>query len=215
MGGSVDSAKLREIVSKIRARDEHGLRLWWELIGPKLAGALAALFGHRLSNDIIETAVADTLTAVWYGISSFDNGQMDCFEGWCLKVGKNKLWDVLRGEKRHWAGRVPLVSLGDLPDSELSSDDSDKGECRERERFLCALRWEIEQLTAREKAIIAADLEAARSRRAGGRADAKLLAEELKTTKETIYVTRYRARRRLRVRLERQGFCAPPFEALS
>ena len=71
MGGSVVIAEVREIVRKIRARDEHGLRLWWDRIGPKLAGALAAFCGRPPGDELIDAAMGDTLISVWFQISSF------------------------------------------------------------------------------------------------------------------------------------------------
>lgn len=181
-----------EIVHLIRERDGRGLRLLLQRHGGNVEAVLRVWFRGHLKNTDIEDVVSTASYRVWQSIQSYAP-EKGPFRAWFLLICKNVGRDLLRQR-----GKLPLQKFDE--DVELRVARQDRQPTRQPSRLLDALLDCIAALPKLQKSVIEADL------RCDGTACAAELAKKLKTTPNSIYVTRSNARKALRHALARRGF---------
>src|SRR4051794_36139552 len=154
--------------------------------------SFAYLRGDDL-DDIAQHAADDALVSVLRRLPDFRGDSR--FTTWAYKFALLEASVKLR--KRSWQGReLPLE-----PDvwSLFASDDPSLPEAAEQSELLSAVRRLIaEELTPHQRSVLIA--------RAVNGVPIDVLAARLNTTRGALYKTLHDARRKLRARLEQQGF---------
>jgi RNA polymerase sigma factor (sigma-70 family) len=172
-----------EIVRAYRdGRKSEAARRLLERHGGKVRAALRRRFPSIHDDHILMQALNDAVRTV---LADYDPAKGASLGGWFLLIAGRRACDVLRGERKRLGRTLPLLH-GDCydprpaPAGRLLSDE-----------FRAIVRSALKQLSELERAVIEADIDA------GKQAAANVLARTLKTTEQSIYAARARARRKL------------------
>ncbi|MCA8949345.1 MAG: RNA polymerase sigma factor [Planctomycetes bacterium] len=183
-----------EIVRLLRDRQQAGLHQLLAVHGPRVRGGLKRSFGDSLSAHEIEAAINQAAYRAWRSAESFavEKGSL---RAWFYVIARNASLELLRDQqRRRWETRGD-----DVEQIATATAGEETGEALPP-RFLDTLRRCIAELPRLQRRIIEADL------RTGDVADATELARELKTTKNSIYVSRSMARKALKNSLLEHGY---------
>lgn len=186
-----------EIVRLIRDRQPAGLHQLLAVYGPQVRGGLKRSFGDSLSAHEIEAAMNHAAYRAWRSADSFaaDRGSL---RAWFFVIARNATLEILRDQRRRrWETRGDDVDLIATTGAGGTEDESAESPPK---RFLEVLRQCIRKLPRMQRRIIEADL------LTGDVADAGELAKELRTTKNSIYVSRSMARKTLKTSLLEHGY---------
>lgn len=163
-------------------RREESLRLLLSEHGGKVRAALRRRFPSVRDEHAILEAINDAARSVF---KAYDPAKGCSLGGWFLFIAGRRLCDLVRGERLRLEKSAPL-------DRSLANDERSSPENRLMgEEFRAAVNRAISQLSGLERAVIEADIDAGKQARAGS------LARRLKTTEQSIYAARARARRKL------------------
>jgi RNA polymerase sigma factor (sigma-70 family) len=172
-----------DIVRLFRDGDEdEAARRLLERYGGRVRAALRKRFPSIHDDHILLQAIHDAMRTV---LVDYDPSKGASLGGWLMLIACRRVCDVLRGDRARRHRTTSLV--GDdccdqrpAPGSHLATEE-----------FRAAVRLAMEQLSGLERAVIEADIDA------GKQASADSLAKTLKTTEQSIYAARARARRKL------------------
>jgi len=178
-GNAADGAILQDFRN---GREADAVRQLFKRHGGQVRAALRRRFPSIHDDHILLQALHDAAGTV---LTGYNPAKGVSLGGWFLLIAGRRVCDSLRGQRERRRRTFPLVNdncydLRPSPTSRLLSD-----ELRE------AVRRAMEHLSELERAVIEADIDA------GKQAAADVLARRLKTTEQSIYAARARARRKL------------------
>lgn len=156
-----------------RLLDEHGGRA---------RAALRRRFPAVHDEHLLLEAIHDAARSVF---KAYDPARGCSLGGWLLFIAGRRLCDLLRGERLRMRKTVPL-RRGAAYNDRCSPEQGVLGE-----EFQSAVHRAMSQLSELERAVIEADIDAGKQARAG------ILARRLRTTEQSIYAARARARKKL------------------
>ena len=185
-----------EIVVKLRARNEDGLRLLLRNHGGKVKGWMRKHYAAVLTEQEREGALNQATFNVWQHAHSYDD-QKATLGAWFLRIAQNAAIDIIRQEERN---RHSAFLCEPAYDPYEGNIDGGTGPGNGQQRLLTDLDAEIHELPPHQQRIIRADLAAA-----GGTADSGRLSELFGIPKTHVFVYRSKARRRLRVEMQNRG----------
>jgi DNA-directed RNA polymerase specialized sigma24 family protein len=178
-------------VRLVVAGDPEGLRRLLQDHGAIVRARLEREF-DTLDGSEIDEAMGAMAVKVWNAGQRFDANK-GTLRAWCAVIARRCALRLLDMRKRDPAKAEPDLDLYELPRPPVEPPSA------EQVRLLADLRLSIAELPGLQRAVAQADLEA------GGLAPASLLARQLKTTPNSIYVSRLRARKALRLAMARRG----------
>lgn len=166
----------------------------------KHGGAVKAMvlskFGTQLQQDEIHDVLIRTATKAWNYAKSF-NDEKASLQTWLVTIALNEALDVLRENTTD----CERVADGDFvePSLKVSDDVIAEGKLKKDSKLFDDLDIVIAGLPDLQRAIIQADL------RCGGTADAERLAAIHGTSKNSIYVSRTKAKKNIETKLRSMG----------
>ncbi len=183
-----------DIALMMAMQDREGLRLLIERYG----GRLKAFLFKRFRSVLQEGELAEALNVAFYNIWRFAE-RYDETKGslpsWCIRIGQRAAQSIIRREFGYRSKNLEYDAMfdpaGDPPDEGVAVAEDNEDDPR-----IDALHKAIAGLPPLQKAIIQADLAA------DGLADAGRLAEIHGTSKNSIYVSRSKAREVLKRQVE-------------
>lgn len=187
-----------DIILGLMDKDEDALRALLEKYGGTIRVLVRKKFGDILQGPELEEVLTRTAHKVWRYAGSYDEKKAS-LKGWVLFIAVREAQTILRETKkqRH-------LQLDDEIQVERGFFDCDPPDVEKKERkVLGDMREAIDGLPPLQKAIIEADL------RSGDVADASRLAQIHGTSKNSIYVSRNKAREKIRQELIRRGHFGP------
>lgn len=172
--------------------DPEGLRRLLQDHGPIVRTYLKREFGQTLDDSDIDEAMGAMAVSVWNAGRRFDatRGKL---RAWCGVIARRMALRMLEHRQRDGTKLEPTLDLYELPRPPFAMPSA------EQQRLLADLRASIAELPELQREVTLADLAA------GGVAPAGPLAQHFATTKNSIYVTRLKARRALRLAMARRG----------
>lgn len=183
-----------DIALMMAMQDREGLRLLIERYG----GRLKAFLFKRFRSVLQEGELAEALNVAFYNIWRFAD-RYDETKGslpsWCIRIAQRAAQSIIRRESGYRSKNLEYDAMYD-PAGDPSDDDVVAAEDHDDDPRIDALHKAIAGLPPLQKAIIQADLAA------DGPADAGRLAEVHGTTKNSIYVSRSKAREALKWQAE-------------
>lgn len=167
-------------------RGDESVRLLLERYGGGVRAALRRRFPSVRDEHLLLQGMHDAARGL---LDVYQPSKGTSLGGWFLFVAARRVSDILRGERQYRLRMLPLTGheWSDhhaTPAGELASEEF-------RQRVAEAL----ELLSPLERAVIEADIDA------GKQACAARLSKQLKTTEQSVYAARARARRKLLRRL--------------
>lgn len=155
---------------------------------------LTEKYGTTVQEADIDEAMNLAMYKMFQTAGSYDKSKAT-LRAWFYTIAQSALIDIYRREKRH-RRRFPLRDPEYDPAGDFDDPDPEEPVTKEEKQEIRQLNQVIEnKLKGLQKAIILADLVA------GGRADAAALAERFNTTKDSIYVSRHKAREKIRAEM--------------
>lgn len=179
-----------EIIRLMRDRQNIGLRTLLERYGGVTRRALRKTLGNALDDAEIDEAMSTASYNAWRAIDTYERGK-GTLRAWFFVIARNAGRAILRTRQgRRWEPRSDAIATAraDMPRAFFDEAEPDA----RQSAFLRALRASIARLPRLQRKVIEADL------RSGDVADAEQLASELRTSKNSIYVSRNNARKKLR-----------------
>lgn len=187
-----------EIVRLIRDGQNIGLRTLLERYGSVTRRALKKTLGNALDDAEIDEAMSTASYNAWRAIDTYERGK-GTLRAWFFVIARNAGRAILRNRQgRQWEPRSDAIVHAQAEPQQTAPDESESS--RRQSAFLRALRTSIGRLPRLQRHVIEADL------RSGDIADAEQLATDLKTSKNSIYVSRNNARKNLRKLLGEMNF---------
>lgn len=182
-------------VRLLLAQDAAGLRRLLADHGACMRGVLRKCFGDAFDDEELEDVLTRAAYYAWRGVETFDSTK-GTLRAWFFVIARNAARELLREQQRPgWV--TPGVELDRVPATAAAPAAT---HAVARTPFLDALRRCIAALPPLQRRIIEADL------RSGELADADELAKKLRTTKNSIYVSRSNARKALKRALIEKGY---------
>jgi RNA polymerase sigma factor (sigma-70 family) len=179
----------------LAAGDPEGLRRLLADHAGKVRAVLHKEFENVLDASEIDDAVAQASVRVWRQGRKFEAAK-GTLRAWFYVIARNCGLRILANKR----GRAGLSFVDDLdlhPQAVATVPDT---ETQARQKFLRDLYQCIDELPALQRAVVLADLAA------GGTAATEDLVAEMKTTSNSIYVSRTNARKSLRAALLGLGY---------
>lgn len=187
-----------ELTLRMMDGDEEALSSVIRHYGPKVMGALRGKYRNRVSEDVLEDAIQRAAFSLWRNAGKFDDSK-GSLGGLFYKCACHEVVNILRqGEK---APHIPLDDLDrDIPASQVAPLDSEEEQLTpDKQRLYQDLHEVIGGLPDTQRTIAQADLDA------GCNADNDYLAKALGTSKNSIYVSRNKARERIKQEMRKRG----------
>lgn len=178
----------------LAADDPEGLRRLLVDHGGRVRRVLQKEFENVLDASEIDDAVSQASLRVWRRGRAYDAGR-GTLRAWFCVIARNCATRILTTKRSHSA----LSFVADLDSRPQLQDTTQDAESQARQRFLDDLYRCIDGLPALQRSVVLADLAA------GGTAATEDLIDELKTTANSIYVSRTNARKTLRAALIARG----------
>jgi len=188
-----------EIVRRMTGRDSEGLRQLLITHGGRVKWCLTRELGGALGDSDIDEAINTAAYKIWAAAPSFD-GRKGTLRAWFYAIARNAAIGIIRRDE----SQIGPTTGEDVDAATVSAfrEAAEHATSEAHARFLDSLRVCIANLPPKQRAIIQADL------RSGDVADAGQLAEELNTTKNSIYASRSIARKTLKKALGKLGYFA-------
>lgn len=187
-----------ETTRLLQRGDAEGLRRLLVDHGGKVLGLLRKEFTKVLDLQEIDDAVSQASVRAWRSSNRYDP-ERGTLGAWLYVIARNCARRMLEAKRRH----VTLTLLDDLDSTASSIAAAPEAGEREpdvpRDRFLQDVKQCIDALPPQQRAVLLADLAA------GGSAPTDLLAETLKTTRNSVYVSRNNGRKALRAAMKELG----------
>jgi len=181
------------ILRLLRERDSQGLRMLLARHGDNVRDGIRKALGTMLAINEVDEAMNTAAYQAWRSVDTYDPAK-GTLRAWFFVIARNAGREIMRKrQKRGFEVRgeeIERMAAADATSAEETKDSP----------FLTALRECIDALPRMQKHIIQADLGS------GDVADAGELAKALKTSKNSIYVSRSTARKTLRRALLERGF---------
>ena len=184
MSGQADDDDDETLNLRIQCRDSDGLARLLELYGPKAKGYLYKHYGDVLCDADIDAAVHQAAERAWEYGHTFDPSK-GSLKSWFMKIVQTQAFDIISDKDERAEVEFDL-ERHDRPD-----DCDDPIDAKSKAR-LDALENCIQRLERLQQAIIRADL------KSDSVAGAARLAKIHRTSTNSIYVSRSKARENLR-----------------
>lgn len=181
-----------DTAARLVAGDPDGLRQLFEDHGGLLRARLEQVFGTALDDSELDEVLAMTSVRVWRAARRFDPAQ-GSLRGWVAVIGRRCALSLLQARARARRNEQPVDvhELAELPPPSPVSPH--------KQRLLADMLACLEHLPPLQRAVLLADYQA------GGPAPAHELAKRLRTSINSIYVSRHKGRQSLRKALEGLG----------
>ena len=190
-----------EILCGLLAREQEALRLLLRRHGGKVKGWLRKNYAGLLNDQELDAVLNEATFNVWQHIDSYDP-QRATLGAWFVCIAHNAAIDMIRRVNRH---RRSILACYLAHDPVVIDGDNGIEPSKRQLRLLKDFEEQIERLPPSEQRIIKADLAAS-----DGTADAGWLAKFFGIPKSHVYVYRSRARKRLRVEMQKRGYFRDP-----
>lgn len=185
--------------------DPEGLRRLLVDHGGKVKGLLRKEFAKVLDLQEIDDVASQASVRVWRSSRTLDLAR-GSLGAWFFAIARNCARRLIENKKRF----APYSLIEDLDSAVaprraslgVSSDATESAE-PVHNRFLEDVQECLQGLAPQQRAVLLADLAA------GGAADTRVLAEQLDTTSNSIYVARTNGRKALRAAMQKRGYPAP------
>ncbi|HEX7446053.1 MAG TPA: hypothetical protein VF306_00830 [Pirellulales bacterium] len=169
-----------------RGRFDESVRLLLQRYGGGVRAALRRRFPSVRDEHVLLQGMHDAARSL---LDVYEPSKGTSLGGWFLFVAARRVSDILRGERQYRLRMLPLTGHEwsdhhPTPPGELASEE-----------FRLRVEEALGLLSPLERAVIEADIDA------GKQACAARLSQDLKTTEQSIYAARARARRKLLRRL--------------
>lgn len=181
----------------LAALDQEGLNRLLADHGGRIRWVLRREFSSVLDDSEIDEAINQAAHKAWRNARRYDAGR-GSLRSWFYVIARTSTLRLLEQKKR----RANLSYLPDLDASQARATAPEPVPA-DQQQFVDVLYRCIDELSPQQRAVVLADLAA------GGTAPATELAAELKTTPNSVYVSRNAARRQLRIALARNGHIFP------
>jgi len=188
-----------ELALRMMEGDEVALSLVIRNYGPKVMGALRNKFGNQVTQDVLEDAINRAAFSLWRNADSFDDSK-----GSLGALFYSCAWREVINIVRNGKKTPPHTSFEDL-DKDISApqstslDGDEENISPEKQKRHQDLLEVIKSLPQQQRAIAEADLIS------GCLADNDDLAKTLGTSKNSIYVSRTKARENIRQEMRKRG----------
>ncbi len=183
-----------DIVLMMAMQDREGLRLLIEQYGGRLKAFLYKRFGGVLQEGELAEALNVAFYNIWRFADRYDESK-GSLPSWCVRIAQRAAQSIIRRESRYRSKNLEYDSMYD-PAGDPPGEDVVASEDRSDDPRVDALHKAIAGLPPLQRAITQADLAA------DGLADAGRLAEIHGTSKNSIYVSRSKAREALKKQAE-------------
>ena len=184
-----------EIACLILEGEDRGLELLLQKHGGKVRGVLYGKYSQVLGGDMLDQLIFDGATKMWEGIENFDDTK-GTLSGYFYIICHHLVMDVLRGRNKD-------RELGELLEEVQKSCDlkDEEEECLPDDSLIVDLYTVLSSLPKLQREIIKADL-------ASGEkvAESNFLAEQHGTSRNSIIVSRNKARKKIREGLIALGY---------
>lgn len=191
----VTSVNDSQIVVKLRAGTEAGVRQLLRDCGPKVMWLLKNRFGYLLPEPDLEAVLNEATFKVFKSIRMYDASK-GSLGAWYWRIAANTARDLLRDQMAHVRlDRQSEPHWQDRPPASLADDESPG-----LARTLKDLHEAIAKLPDLQRKVIKADMES------GDIADARCLARKYSTTEASIYMSRSKGRENLRLAMIKRGY---------
>lgn len=188
-----------DIALAMMAGDEDGLRMLLEVHGPKVYGFLIARHGVQVAEEAYNIGAWNA----WRFADRYDESE-GSLGNWFLRIAHNAALDIYKLEKRHRHKNLEYVADFDPAQADDEEDSEHRKLGMEAEKRRRALYKIIDRLPPLQKAIVLSDLAK------GEPQDAALIAKELETSVNSVYVNRSKARKTIREEMVKRRLCQDP-----
>jgi len=169
--------------------------------GSTIKGMVLSRFGNALQKDEVQDVLIRTATKAWRYAASFDERKASLCT-WLVAIALREATDVLKENTPEFGGIEDEDSVENCFFDTDASDDNEI-DAKNDTKLFRDLRTVIVSLPPLQRAVIEADLAC------GGTADAGRLAEFHGTTKNSIYVSRVKAKTKIETELTKLGHFKP------
>lgn len=182
----------QETIRLLKHGDPEALRRILADHGGNVLGLLRKEFTKVLDQQEIEDALSRASMRVWRSGKSYDPGR-GTLAAWLYVIARNCARTVLEVKRRDSG----ITFVADLDAAASASATMVQPDTRDHpgDNFAEDVRGCIESLAPQQRAVLLADLAA------GGAADTEVLAEQLGTSRNSVYVSRNNGRKALRAAL--------------
>lgn len=167
--------------------------------GGTIKGMVWKKYANALQKEEVHDVLLRTATKAWRYAASFDDEKAS-LETWLVAIALREAKDVLRDKTWEFNSVEDDDVIERCFFDGLESEVDDE---KHESKLILDLRAVIASLPELQRAIIDADLAC------GGTADAERLAEIHATTKNSIYVSRAKAKKRIEAEMTRLGHFPP------
>lgn len=186
---------------QIMEGDRNGLRMLIRVHGPRVKGFLRKRFGDVLDDSELDEAFCRTVEKVWRYAARFDD-RKGTLASWLIRIARNCAVSILGREQErdeHEREYDPKYDPADDPSlSRVAEELAD--DHRGDQRLMKDLEDAIRRLPPLQQAIVRADLACP-----DGKADSQRLADQHGSTKNSIEVSRNKARATIEAELVKRG----------
>lgn len=188
-----------EIALLLMERSEEGVRLLLLRYTVRIKAYLRKYFGDVLATPELKEAFDEAVTKVWRFADRYEESQ-GSLGSWFIRIAQRSAQTIVRREERQRHKEL-AEDMEYNPAGHVTKEEECQPPDRKKERVLKDFAEEIENLPELQKAIIKADLAAGD----GGIADAGRLAELHGTSRNSILVSRHKAKENLHKAMLRRG----------
>jgi len=187
-----------ELALRMMDGDEEALSCVIRHYSPKVMGALRSKYRNQVPEDVLEDAINRAAFSLWRSADRF-NDSKGSLGGLFYKCACHEVVNILRQGKD-----APHISLDDL-DRDIPGprstafEQNDEEFSPEKQKLYRDLHEVIQGLRGHQRAIAEADLVT------GCQADNVYLANVLSTSKNSVYVSRNKARENIRQEMRKRG----------
>lgn len=180
---------------------DEALRELLRKYGGIIRGMVRKKYGDDLQEDEVQDVLIRTATKAWRYADSFDDRKAS-LGTWLVSIALREATDVLKENISEFDW---IEDEGSIPDGFSDEEAIEDGEVdsKEEKKLFRDLDAVIDALPSLQRAIIRADL------KCGGTADAERLAELHGSTKNSIYVSRKKAKKKIELELNKLGHFKP------
>lgn len=186
---------------QIMEGDRDGLRTLIRVHGPRVKGFLRKRFGDVLDDSELEEAFCRTVEKVWRYAARFDD-RKGTLASWLIRIARNCAVSILNRERERDEHEMQYDPEYDPADDPTLSQVAEEfnADPRATQRLFNDLEDVIRKLPPLQQAIVRADLASS-----DGKADSQRLADQHGSTKNSIEVSRNKARATIEAELVKRG----------